>query len=170
MPKWLPGCTTSTSRMLYICSGRQSFATPKILCILRTVLCCFSPVLATFDQELYVLNPCQYQPGQPFNLDTCRPSCWAREIRKATQLTPAFLAYAAGCKDIYQILPDRLKDASCPKLWRCAMSASRVQPQWNSSRELGTIPASRNTARTPQQTSGHGLVSWRFSQRNLEHS
>lgn len=70
MPKWLPGCTTSTSRMLYICSGRQSFATPKILCILRTALCCFSPVLATFDQELYALSLA--------NISLDSPSTWIR--------------------------------------------------------------------------------------------
>lgn len=69
-----------------------------------------------------------------------------------------------------------------PSLWWCAMSGIRVMrtyhlpPQWNSSREHGIKPAyiykwhSNGCCFTStQQTSGYGLGSWRFSQRNLEY-
>lgn len=69
-----------------------------------------------------------------------------------------------------------------PSLWWCAMSGIRVirtyhlPPQWNSSREHGIKPAyiykwhSNGCCFTSmQQTSGYGLGSWRFSQRNLEY-
>ena len=94
---------------------RQSFAVPKLLYILGTVPCCFSPMLATFDQELRSIL------ANILIVSLDNPSTWLQAtlfikfgglgIRRATQLAPsAFLASGAVCKDLSnQIPPDRLK-------------------------------------------------------------
>ena len=99
---------------------RQSFAIPKILYILRTAPCCISPVLDTFDQELRLIL------AEILNINLDARSTWVQAtlpvgegglgIHRPTQLAPsAFLASAAGCKDLLiQILPNRLKDTTPP--------------------------------------------------------
>ena len=94
---------------------RQSFAVPKLLYILGTAPCCFSPMLATFDQELRSIL------ANILIVSLDNPPTWLQAtlfikfgglvIRRATQLAPStFLASGAGCKDLSnQILPDRLK-------------------------------------------------------------
>ena len=99
---------------------RQSFAIPKILYTLRTAPCCISPVLASFDQELRSILT------SILNVSLDDHSAWIQAtlpvragglgIRRATQLAPsAFLASAAGCKDLLnQIIPNRLKGTPPP--------------------------------------------------------
>ena len=101
-------------------SLRQSFAIPRILYILKTAPCCISPVLATFDQELRLIL------AEILNINLDAHSTWVQAILPvnkvglgictSTQLSPsAFLASAAGCKDLLiQILPNRLKDTTPP--------------------------------------------------------
>ena len=111
---------------------RQSFAIPKILYTLRTAPCCISPVLASFDQELRSILT------SILNVSLDDHSAWIQAtlpvgagglgIRRATQLAPsAFLASAAGCKDLLnQIIPNRLKGTPPHTPWRFVMSGSRV--------------------------------------------
>ena len=99
---------------------RQSFAILKILYILRTAPCCISPLLATFNQELCLIL------AEILNVNLDAHSTWVQAtlpvgegglgISRSTQLAPtAFLACAAGCKDLLiQILSNRLKDTTPP--------------------------------------------------------
>ena len=79
-----------------------------------------APVLATFDQELHLILV------EILNVNLDAHSTWIQAtlpvgegglgIHRSTQLAPsAFLASAAGCKDLLiQILPNRLKDTTPP--------------------------------------------------------
>ena len=87
---------------------RQSVAIPKILYTLRTAPCCISPELASFNQELGSIL------ANILNVSIDNHSTWVQAtlpvragglgILRATQLAPsAFLASAAGCKDLLAV-------------------------------------------------------------------
>ena len=100
----------------------HSFAIPKILYILRTVPCLSSPCLESFDQELHSIV------SAVFNISLEGASTWSQAmqpvgfvglgIRRAVQLAPsAFLASAAGCKDlIVKILPRQVRSSPYPAI------------------------------------------------------
>ena len=114
---WVPGCITFTSRMLYYCSDNRSL-------FLRSCISSELPHAAFNQCWPHLTRSLRLILAEILNVNLDAHSTWVQAtlpvgegdlgIHRSTQLAPsAFLASAAGCKDLLiQILPNRLKDTT----------------------------------------------------------